>query len=161
MRKLELNPSEIIRRFLISSAFESRRVVIISPIEYLATLKRVVFYPYTHGETPWATVCDLSKFANTVVVTDTTTDRDGLQLICRMAECSMRRYDHRLWLYLSSNSTLPLILVSDREAVKNNVLVTAEEDEYEKIKFEAEAIIKKSKLVDYGMYLDLLYNVRC
>jgi hypothetical protein len=158
MKKLNLEPSEIIRRFLISSAFESNRVIIISPIRHLIALRRVTFYPYTHGEVPWEAVCDLSKFADTAVVTEEAADRNGLLLTYKMAECSMRRYDHRLKLYLSSS--LPLILISDTEAVRNNILVSAKEKEYREIVKEAETIIGSSKLVDYGMYLELEFRCR-
>jgi hypothetical protein len=157
MKRLNLEPSEIIRRFLISG-FESRQVVIISPIKNLVALKRLTFYPYTHGETPWVTICDLSRFADVVVVTEEATDKDGLRLIYRLAECSMRRYDYSLRLYLSSNN-LTLILISDKEAIKND-LVTADEKEYRNIVAEAEKVIASAKLVDYGAYLDLEFRCR-
>jgi hypothetical protein len=149
MRKLELEPNEIVRRFLISSGFESKHTVVIAPSRHLS-IKRLVFYPYTHGTTPWETFCDLSRFADTVVVTDF----GDLRLVHKLAECSMRRYDHRLRLY-TSNSSLPMILVSDREAIRDNILVPATEKEYEDAVAEAQAIIKASKLVEYGDYLDL------
>ncbi len=158
MRRLNLEPSETIRRFLISSGFESRRVVIVSPIKNLVALKRLTFYPYTHGETPWMTICDLSKFTDVVVVTEEAADQDGLRLIYRLTECSMRRYDHSLRLYLSSNLTL--ILISDKEAIKNDVLVTADEKEYRDIVDEARRVIASAKLVDYGAYLDLEFRCR-
>jgi hypothetical protein len=158
MRKLDLEPSEIIRRFLISSGFESRRVMIISPVKNLVALKRLTFYPYTHGISPWMTICDLSRFADVVVVTEEAADQDGLQLIYRLAECSMRRYDHSLRLYLSSN--LSLILISDKEAIKNNILVTADEKEYRDIVDEARKVIASAELVDYGTYLDLEFRCR-
>jgi hypothetical protein len=161
MKKLNLEPNETIRRFLISSAFESRRVIIISPAKYLITLKRLTYYPYTHGVTPWTTICDLSKFADTAVTTDEIVDQDGLRLVYKLAKCSMHRYDHRLRLYLSSE--LPLILVSDKEAIRDNVLVTPVEKEYRDIMAEAEAIIEASRQVDYGMYLELesLCRIKC
>jgi hypothetical protein len=156
MKKLDLESSEIIRRFLVASAFKSARVVIISPIKNL-WFKRVAYYPYTHGRTPWEAICDLSKFADVAIATEEATDQDGLRLICKLAECSMRRYDHSLRLYLYPS--LPMtILVSDTEAIKCDnvcVLMTAAEEGYAATKAEAEDIIKRSKLVDYGMYLDL------
>jgi hypothetical protein len=157
MKRLNLEPNETIRRFLISG-FESNNVVIISPIKNLVALKRLTFYPYTHGETPWMTICDLGRFADVVVVTEETAEQDGLRLIYRLAECSMHRYDHRLRLYLSSN--LPLILISDKEAIKNDVLVTADEKDYRDIVAEAEKVIASGKLVDYGAYLDLEFRCR-
>ena len=160
MRRLNLEPSETIRRFLISSGFESRRVVIVSPIKNLVALRRLTFYPYTHGETPWMTLCDLGRFADVVVVTEEVADQDGLRLTCRLAEGSAHRYNYRLQLYLHP-LPLPLILISDREAIRGGILVSAYEEEYKNIVAEAEEIIKKSKQIDYGMYLDLLYRVRC
>jgi hypothetical protein len=158
MRRLDLEPNEIIRRFLISSGFKSRKVVIISPIKNLVTLKRLTFYPYTHGETPWMTLCDLGRFADVVAVTEEATDQDGLRLIYRLAECSMHRYDHRLRLYVSRKP--PFILISDKEAIRDNVLVTADEEEYKDIAAEAEKVAASAKLVDYGAYLDLEFRCR-
>jgi len=148
MRKLDLEPKEVIRRFFVSSAFESNQVIIIGPdIEF----KRLAYYPYTRGETSWEVICDLSKFADTTVVTAA-----PRYMTCKLAECSMHRYDHRLQLYLHPSP--PLILISDTEAIKCDdvcILTTAEEEEYSTIKNEAAAIIRRSKQVDYGMYLDL------
>ncbi|MFZ8841894.1 MAG: hypothetical protein ACO2PM_23810 [Pyrobaculum sp.] len=158
MRKLNLEPSEIIRRFLISSGFKGR-CVIISPIKNLVALRRLAFYPYTHGETPWMTICDLSKFADVVAVTEEPNGQDELQLICRIAECSMNRYDYSLRIYLH-RYPLPLILISDREAVRGDILVSVKEEEYRNVLNEAKKIIEKSREVDYGMYLELLDRVR-
>jgi hypothetical protein len=153
MKKLNLEPKEVVRRFLISSAFESRQVIIVAPIESLL-FRRVAYYPYTHGNSPWEAICDLSKFADTTVATTAS----HLHMICRLAECSMRRYDHRLQLYLHPSP--PLMLVSDREAIRGDVLVFADEEEYKNIVAEAKEIIEKSKQVDYGMYLELLDKAR-
>jgi hypothetical protein len=158
MRKLSLEPNETIRRFLISSGFESRRVAIISPIENLVALKRTTFYPYTNGVSPWETICDLSKFADVVVVTNEATDQNALKLIYKLAECSMRRYDHRLRLYVSRKP--PFILISDKEAIRDGVLVTADEMKYRDIVAEAEKVIASAELVDYGAYLELEFRCR-
>ena len=155
MRKL--NPKEVVRKFLISS-FESRRVTIAAPAESLL-FRRLTYYPYTHGVSPWEAICDLSKFADTAVVTTAS----HLHMICKLAECSMRRYDHRLRLYLHPSP--PLILINDAEAIKCGadvcILTTWAEGGYATIKAEAEEVVKESKQVDYGMYLDLLDRARC
>ena len=83
-------------------------------------------------------------------------------MICKLAECSMRRYDHRLRLYLHPSP--PLILINDTEAIKCGAdicILTRAEGGYAAIKAEAEEVVKESKQVDYGMYLDLLDRARC
>ena len=116
METLNLPPNEAVRRFVMSSFEVGGDVAIVSPAKHLR-FRRAAYYPYTHGETPQQALCDLAKFAESVVViTSEPREPKELELIYGLAECARPPTSVPFSMFLASQP-LQLLLVNGREAI--------------------------------------------